>query len=91
MFWQYFEPIPRGGVVFPPRRLMGEENLRPPWFHCNFVSELMGLLQGAYDAKEGGGFVPSGASLHNCMSGLGPDAASFWPQHAKKARPPAAE
>jgi homogentisate 1,2-dioxygenase len=30
-----------------------------------------------YDAKEGGGFVPGGASLHNCMSGHGPDADSF--------------
>jgi homogentisate 1,2-dioxygenase len=36
----------------------------------------MGLVHGAYDAKAGG-FVPGGASLHNCMSGHGPDAASF--------------
>jgi len=33
-------------------------------------------VRGAYDAKAGG-FVPGGASLHNCMSGHGPDAASF--------------
>jgi homogentisate 1,2-dioxygenase len=32
----------------------------------------MGLIQGAYDAKTEG-FVPGGASLHNCMIGHGPD------------------
>jgi homogentisate 1,2-dioxygenase len=40
----------------------------------------MGLVHGEYDAKDasaGGGFVPGGASLHNCMSGHGPDAASY--------------
>jgi homogentisate 1,2-dioxygenase len=36
----------------------------------------MGLIHGAYDAKEGG-FAPGGASLHNCMSGHGPDRASY--------------
>jgi homogentisate 1,2-dioxygenase len=36
----------------------------------------MGLIEGEYDAKAGG-FAPGGASLHNCMSGHGPDAASF--------------
>jgi len=36
----------------------------------------MGLVQGAYDAKAEG-FVPGGASLHNCMSGHGPDADTF--------------
>ncbi len=36
----------------------------------------MGLIHGAYDAKAGG-FAPGGASLHNCMSGHGPDALSF--------------
>jgi homogentisate 1,2-dioxygenase len=29
-----------------------------------------------YDAKEAG-FLPGGASLHNCMSGHGPDFATF--------------
>jgi homogentisate 1,2-dioxygenase len=28
------------------------------------MSEYMGLIRGEYDAKEGGGFVPGGASLH---------------------------
>jgi homogentisate 1,2-dioxygenase len=36
----------------------------------------MGLITGTYDAKAGG-FLPGGCSLHNCMSGHGPDAASF--------------
>jgi homogentisate 1,2-dioxygenase len=63
-------------VVFPPRILAMEHTFRPPWFHRNIASEFMGLVQGAYDAK-GEGFAPGGASLHNCMSGHGPDAASF--------------
>jgi homogentisate 1,2-dioxygenase len=36
----------------------------------------MGLIAGKYDAKEEG-FLPGGASLHNCMSGHGPDRATF--------------
>jgi homogentisate 1,2-dioxygenase len=63
-------------VVFPPRWLVAEDTFRPPWFHRNVASEFMGLITGAYDAKEGG-FVPGGASLHNSMSGHGPDAATF--------------
>ncbi len=63
-------------VIFPPRWLVAEHTFRPPWFHRNVASEYLGLIQGAYDAKAGG-FVPGGASLHNCMSGHGPDAASF--------------
>lgn len=43
------------------------------------MSEFMGLIKGSYDAKKGGegGFVAGGASLHNVMSGHGPDAESF--------------
>jgi homogentisate 1,2-dioxygenase len=63
-------------VIFPPRWLAGEDTFRPPWFHRNVASEFMGLIHGAYDAKAEG-FVPGGASLHNCMSGHGPDAATF--------------
>jgi homogentisate 1,2-dioxygenase len=69
-------------AIFPPRWLVAEHTFRPPWFHRNIASEFMGLVHGQYDAKDanaGGGFVPGGASLHNCMSGHGPDAAS----HAK--------
>ncbi len=64
-------------VIFPPRWMVGEDTFRPPYFHRNVMSEFMGLIHGIYDAKEGGGFVPGGMSLHNCMSGHGPDAHSF--------------
>ncbi len=63
-------------VIFPPRWLCAENTFRPPWFHRNIASEFMGLIDGEYDAKAGG-FVPGGGSLHNCMTGHGPDAASF--------------
>jgi len=65
-------------VIFPPRWLVGEDTFRPPYYHRNTMSEFMGLITGAYDAKRGGkgGFIPGGASLHNVMSGHGPDAAS---------------
>jgi homogentisate 1,2-dioxygenase len=63
-------------VIFPPRWLAAEGTFRPPWFHRNFASEFMGLVHGVYDAKEEG-FMPGGCSLHNCMSGHGPDAETF--------------
>ena len=63
-------------VIFPPRWMVAERTFRPPWFHRNVMSEFMGLIEGAYDAKEGG-FAPGGASLHNQMAGHGPDRASY--------------
>jgi homogentisate 1,2-dioxygenase len=63
-------------VVFPPRWVAMEKTFRPPWFHRNVASEFMGLIHGVYDAKAEG-FLPGGASLHNCMTGHGPDAATF--------------
>lgn len=63
-------------VIFPPRWMVAEDSFRPPWFHRNVMSEFMGLITGAYDAKEGG-FAPGGASLHNQMNGHGPDRASY--------------
>ncbi len=63
-------------VIFPPRILAMEHTFRPPWFHRNVASEFMGLIEGVYDAKAEG-FTPGGASLHNCMSGHGPDAETF--------------
>jgi homogentisate 1,2-dioxygenase len=59
-------------VVFPPRWQASEDTFRPPWFHRNVASEFMGLIHGRYDAKAAG-FAPGGASLHNCMTGHGPD------------------
>ncbi len=63
-------------AIFPPRWLVAQDTFRPPWFHRNVASEFMGLIHGAYDAKAEG-FAPGGCSLHNCMSGHGPDAATF--------------
>jgi homogentisate 1,2-dioxygenase len=59
-------------VIFPPRWMVAEDTFRPPWFHRNVMSEAMGLIHGAYDAKAEG-FAPGGLSLHNLMSGHGPD------------------
>ena len=63
-------------AIFPPRWLVAQDTFRPPWFHRNVAGEFMGLIHGVYDAKAEG-FLPGGASLHNCMSGHGPDAATF--------------
>lgn len=66
-------------VIFPPRWLVAENTFRPPWYHRNTMSEFMGLIGGSYDAKGAGkgGFQPAGASLHNTMSGHGPDMQTF--------------
>ena len=63
-------------VIFPPRWMVAEDTFRPPWFHRNVMSEAMGLIHGAYDAKADG-FAPGGLSLHNMMSGHGPDVESW--------------
>ncbi|MFW2830690.1 homogentisate 1,2-dioxygenase [Sphingomonas sp. ID0503] len=63
-------------VIFPPRWSVAEDTFRPPWFHRNVMSEAMGLIHGAYDAKAEG-FVPGGLSLHNMMAGHGPDVVSW--------------
>jgi homogentisate 1,2-dioxygenase len=74
-------------VIFPPRWLVAEDTFRPPWFHRNIMSEFMGLIEGEYDAKAGG-FAPGGMSLHNSMSGHGPDAASYEKAVATDTRKP---
>jgi homogentisate 1,2-dioxygenase len=76
-------------AIFPPRWLVAQDTFRPPWFHRNVASEFMGLVHGAYDAKAEG-FAPGGASLHNCMTGHGPDAATFEKaSHADLSKPDA--
>ena len=63
-------------VIFPPRWMVAEHTFRPPWFHRNVMSELMGLVHGVYDSKAEG-FLPGGVSIHNCMSAHGPDVATY--------------
>jgi homogentisate 1,2-dioxygenase len=73
-------------VIFPPRWIVAEDTFRPPWFHRNVMSEAMGLISGAYDAKAEG-FSPGGLSLHNLMSGHGPDVDS-WKKASEAALQP---
>ena len=63
-------------VIFPPRWQVAEDTFRPPWFHRNVMSELMGLVHGAYESKAHG-FLPGGVSIHNCMQPHGPDLPTF--------------
>jgi homogentisate 1,2-dioxygenase len=73
-------------VIFPPRWMVAEDTFRPPYFHRNVMNEYMGLVFGTYDAKAEG-FVPGGASLHNCMSGHGPDSTTCEAASAAKLEP----
>lgn len=73
-------------VVFPPRWMVAEDTFRPPWFHRNVMSEAMGLIHGAYDAKAEG-FSPGGLSLHNLMAGHGPDLDSWTAASAADLKP----
>jgi homogentisate 1,2-dioxygenase len=50
------------------------------------MSEAMGLITGAYDAKAEG-FAPGGLSLHNLMSGHGPDVDSWKKASAAELEP----
>ena len=63
-------------VIFPPRWMVAEHTFRPPYYHRNIMSELMGLIVGEYDAKKDG-FLVGGISIHNGMTAHGPDAASY--------------
>ncbi len=63
-------------VIFPDRWMVAENTFRPPWYHMNVMSEFMGLLYGAYDAKPEG-FKPGGISVHNQMLPHGPDVDAF--------------
>lgn len=59
-------------VIFPSRWMVAEHTFRPPYFHRNCMSELMGLIQGEYDAKQEG-FTVGSVSIHNAMTPHGPD------------------
>ena len=73
-------------VIFPDRWTVAENTFRPPWFHMNVMSEFMGLIYGAYDAKAQG-FVPGGFSLHNSMLPHGPDRGAFEAASAAELKP----
>jgi homogentisate 1,2-dioxygenase len=73
-------------VIFPPRWMVAEDTFRPPWYHRNVMSEFMGLVHGQYDAKPEG-FMPGGASLHNCMVPHGPDTEAFEKASSVKLAP----
>jgi homogentisate 1,2-dioxygenase len=63
-------------VLFRERWMVAEDTFRPPWYHKNVMSELMGNIHGIYDAKPKG-FIPGGMSLHNMMLPHGPDKNAF--------------
>lgn len=63
-------------VLFRERWMVAENTFRPPWYHKNIMSELMGNIYGEYDAKPQG-FMPGGVSLHNMMLPHGPDRNAF--------------
>ncbi len=63
-------------VLFRERWMVMEDTFRPPWYHKNIMSELMGNIYGQYDAKPQG-FIPGGMSLHNMMLPHGPDNNAF--------------
>jgi homogentisate 1,2-dioxygenase len=73
-------------VIFPPRWMVAEHTFRPPYFHRNFMSELMGLIEGEYDAKQEG-FSVGGLSIHNCMSAHGPDEDTYHQATAEDLAP----
>jgi homogentisate 1,2-dioxygenase len=63
-------------VLFRERWAVQEDTFRPPWYHSNVMSELMGLIEGTYDAKLEG-FLPGGVSIHNAFLPHGPDIDAF--------------
>ncbi len=66
-------------VIFRDRWMVAEGTFRPPWFHRNVMSEFMGNIRGAYDARRSG-FPPGAMALHTMLTPHGPDAQTF--EHA---------
>lgn len=73
-------------VIFPSRWMVAENTFRPPYFHRNIMSELMGLITGNYDAKQQG-FSTGGVSIHNCMTAHGPDADTYLKESTRPLAP----
>ena len=73
-------------VIFPSRWMVAEHTFRPPYYHRNVMSELMGLVIGEYDAKKNG-FTIGGVSIHNCMTAHGPDAETYQKASNQELKP----
>lgn len=73
-------------VIFPPRVSVAKHTFRIPYFHRNVMNELMGLIQGEYDAK-GKEFSAGGISIHNMMTPHGPDFESWRKEAASDDKP----
>jgi len=73
-------------VIFPPRWSVHTDTFRPPYYHRNCMSEFMGNIRGAYEAKKKG-FLPGGASLHSNMMPHGPDSECFEAASVEKQVP----
>ena len=73
-------------VLFRDRWNVAEDTFRPPWYHKNIMSELMGNIYGQYDAKPQG-FIPGSMSLHNMMLPHGPDKEAFEIASSAKLEP----
>ena len=57
--------------MFPPRWSCAEHTFRPPYYHRNCMSEFMGLIRGAYEAKADG-FLPGGRVSAPALRGCCP-------------------
>lgn len=63
-------------VFFAPRWSVQEDTFRPPWYHRNTMSEFSGMIEAEFDLSKSKGLQPAGATLHNTMSGHGPESRS---------------
>eukprot|EP01066_Platyproteum_vivax_P007289 Platyproteum_vivax@DN2816_c0_g1_i1.p3 len=67
--------------------MVASDTFRLPYFHRNYMSEFMGLLEGEYEGKpteskpiggtQGFGFAVGGASLHNRFCPHGPSVTAY--------------
>ena len=73
-------------VIFPSRWMVAEHTFRPPYYHRNIMSELMGLVKGEYDAKNEG-FEIGGFSIHNAMTAHGPDTYTYQKESERLLKP----
>ena len=74
-------------VIFPPRWMVAEDTFRPPWFHRNVMSEFMGLIHGAYDAKAERLRARRRVACTTACRGHGPDRRSYEKAIAAELKP----